>query len=52
MRHWCGTIGLEPVEIHEESISTIIEYLNDIGIDLLTTSPIPLGYDYKCLKGP
>jgi hypothetical protein len=50
IRHWCGTIGLEPVQIEPDRLDTIIEYLNDIGIDLMTLNPIPFGYDYGCLK--
>jgi pantoate kinase len=49
-RHWCGTIGLEPLQIDPSRIDVIIEYLNDIGIDLMSQSPIPLGYDYACSK--
>jgi hypothetical protein len=50
IRHWCSTIGLEAIDIEPKRFDTVIEYINDIGVDLMTSSPIPLGYDYKCLK--
>jgi hypothetical protein len=51
IRNWCASIGLEPIAIKGEDIDTVIEYLNDIGVDLMTTNPIPLGYDYGCVDG-
>jgi len=30
---------------------TVVEYLNDIGVDLMQKNPIPLVYDYGCEKG-
>jgi hypothetical protein len=51
IRHWCGTLGLEPIEIDPKRIDNIVGYLNDIGLDLMSQYPVPLGYDYGCLKG-
>jgi hypothetical protein len=41
---------LEPVHIKSTNINTIISYLNDVGINLLS-SAVPLGYDYGCVGG-
>jgi len=41
-------VGLEPVEITKDNIKTIIGYLNDIGVNLLSEREIPLAFNYKC----
>lgn len=51
IEYWCASIGLEPVQIDVDHVETIIQYLNDIGVDMMNPSPIPLGYDYMCEEG-
>jgi len=44
----CSKIGLYPIEISKVDVYFVVEYLNDIQVDLLTSNPIPLGFDYTC----
>jgi len=42
---------MAPVMIQAKTIDIIIEWLNDIGVDLLTEKAIPLVYDFGCRTG-
>ena len=49
VQYECAKIGLEPIEIKQESqIATISSYIEDMEINLKSGAIIPLGFDYGC----
>lgn len=48
----CGNIGFLPLEIkYPHEIEIVLNYLQNIGLDLEANEVIPLAYDWGCLKG-
>jgi hypothetical protein len=34
-----------------KDMEVVVNYMNDVGVDLMTKDPVPLVYDYGCSKG-
>jgi len=41
-------VGLFPIELNEESIELVQQFIKESGADLTKEAVVPLGYDWSC----